>query len=110
MRVSFSWTGAILLAAISGSAHANPPGAADFVTQRDFCGTVVKVAESDCIAVQPTTPEETEYDITGTKPAPKIGDLIAGSGEPAKAGGICMESPHLKAVTWKKVAACPKAK
>ena len=69
-----------------------------------FCGTVVALTESGCIAVTVGT---VKYEIGAADPKPEVGAVIAGSGTPANAVTTCQEGVHLTNITWKVVASCP---
>ena len=74
-----------------------------------FCGTVQRVDPHSCLLVNPSEPIGTAYDITGTRPVPKIGVMIAGHGTP-KGTSTCGSATRLTKVKWAKAAACPLVK
>ncbi len=95
---------ALPVGAMAGTDTATAP------VQKTFCGTVVKLVEGSCIGVKQSKASAPSYDITGTTPVPKIGELISGSGDTDPNPTLCMQGPHLTNVTWAKAAACPLVK
>jgi len=71
-----------------------------------FCGTVQRVDPHSCLLVNPSEPIGTAYDITGAKPVPKIGEMIAGTGT-SNGTSTCGNATRLTKVKWHGPAICP---
>jgi hypothetical protein len=78
----------------------------DTPTKVTFCGTAQRVDPHSCLLVNPSEPIGHTYDITGAKPEPNIGKMIAGSGTSA-GKSTCKDAIRLTKVKWSYAAACP---
>ncbi len=62
-----------------------------------FCGVVVKLPASECIAVKSSTPGQPLYEISTAKPQPLKGILVSGTGR-LEGTTECVGSTHLSYV------------
>ncbi|HXC55710.1 MAG TPA: hypothetical protein VNU97_10460 [Rhizomicrobium sp.] len=102
--------GALAMLSLTAAAAAPPSNAmAPMPAKVGFCGPVVKLVEDHCIAVKTSGFGGSHtYEITSANPKPSVGEQIQGSGVADGSPTICMQGTHLTAVTWKKVAVCPR--
>lgn len=72
----------------------------------NFCGVVVKLPASECIAVK--SAGQPLYEISTAKPQPLKGILVSGTGE-LSGTTDCVNSTHLSHVRLHTVQTCPTA-
>jgi hypothetical protein len=99
-------TGLCVTAALAQGGSMAGPSAAPART--NFCGTVAKGVEANCLVVKNSMPVAT-YNISSANPKPTAGRMITGSGV-AGGASTCMQGTVLTDVQWKPAAACPGAK
>lgn len=104
----------LAFASIGAQAQTNPPANPPAPTATpdaapataNFCGVVVQLPASECIAVKSSTAGQPLYEITSVKPHPLKGILVSGSGE-LEGTTQCIGSTHLSYVRLHSVQSCP---
>jgi hypothetical protein len=104
----------LAFASIGAQAQTNPPAtpSAPMATPdaapatANFCGVVVQLPASECIAVK--SAGQPLYEITSVKPHPLKGILVSGTGE-LEGTTECVGSTHLSHVRLHTVQSCPLA-
>lgn len=90
----------------SGSAMTAAPAAPSGTAS--FCGVVVKLHASECIAVKSNDAAGTLYEITSAHNRPLQGQMISGTGATGDTS-TCTSGTHLSRVSWHPVSSCPMA-
>jgi hypothetical protein len=104
----------LALASVGAQAQTNPPASPAAVTDVaapqsvSFCGVVVKLPASECIAVRPSIAGQPLYEISTAKPQPLKGILVSGTGR-LEGTTECVGSTHLSYVRLHTVQSCPLA-
>lgn len=95
---------ALLATVLFAAAVAGPADA----QRRGFCGVVSHVGRN-CLTVPATAAGTRDFDITGARPLPREGAMIAGTGRMQGLSPCTNAHRHLVSVSWRPVTACPQA-